>query len=160
MKISAFPAIAGGSLLLNALACTKSQSDRSKMSCDNLAGSLARQWFDEQGVETILDVAGSSAALAVNEVAKARNKILVVNASAVMRLTNEDCGPYTVHYVFDTYALAKGIGEATVKAGYDSWFFITADYVFGKELEKNTSAFVNENGGKVLGSVRVPLGTA
>jgi branched-chain amino acid transport system substrate-binding protein len=126
----------------------------------DLAGSLARQWFDEQGVETILDVAGSSAALAVNEVAKARNKILVVNASAVMRLTNEDCGPYTVHYAFDTYALAKGTGEATVKAGYDSWFFITADYVFGKELEKNTSAFVNENGGKVLGSVRVPLGTA
>jgi branched-chain amino acid transport system substrate-binding protein len=126
----------------------------------DLAGSLARQWFDEQGVETILDVAGSSAALAVNEVAKARNKILVVNASAVMRLTNEDCGPYTVHYAFDTYALAKGTGEATVKAGYDSWFFITADYVFGKELEKNTSAFVNENGGKVLGSVRVPLSTA
>ena len=126
----------------------------------DLAGSLARQWFDEQGVETILDVAGSSAALAVNEVAKQRNKILVVNASAVMRLTNEECAPYTVHYVFDTYALAKGTGEATVKAGYDSWFFITADYVFGKELEKNTSAFVNENGGKVLGSVRVPLSTA
>jgi branched-chain amino acid transport system substrate-binding protein len=118
------------------------------------------QWFDEQGVETILDVAGSSAALAVNEVAKQRNKILVVNASAVMRLTNEECAPYTVHYVFDTYALAKGTGEATVKAGYDSWFFITANYVFGKELEKNTSAFANENGGKVLGSVRVPLNTA
>jgi branched-chain amino acid transport system substrate-binding protein len=122
----------------------------------DLAGSVARQWFDEQGVETILDVAGSSAALAVNEIAKQRNKILVVNASAVMRLTNEDCGPYTVHYAFDTYALAKGTGEATVKAGYDSWFFITADYIFGKELEKNTSAFVNENGGKVVGSVRVP----
>src|ERR1700733_8081647 len=89
----------------------------------DLAGSLARQWFDEQGVETILDVAGSSAALAVN-------------------------------------ALAKGTGEATVKAGYDSWFFITADYVFGKELERNTSAFVNENGGKVIGSVRAPLSTA
>ena len=123
----------------------------------DLAGSLARQWFDEQGVETILDVAGSSAALAVNEVAKHRNKILVVNASAVMRLTNEECAPYTVHYVFDTYALAKGTGEATVKAGYDSWFFITADYVFGKELEKNTSAFVTKNGGKVVGSVRAPL---
>jgi branched-chain amino acid transport system substrate-binding protein len=96
----------------------------------------------------------------VNEVAKQRNKILVINASAVMRLTNEECASYTVHYVFDTYALAKGTGEATVKAGYDSWFFITADYVFGKELEKNTSAFVNENGGKVLGSVRAPLSTA
>jgi branched-chain amino acid transport system substrate-binding protein len=126
----------------------------------DLAASLARQWFDEQGVETILDVAGSSAALAVNEVAKQRNKILVINASAVMRLTNEECAPYTVHYVFDTYALAQGKGEATVKAGYDSWFFIIADYVFGKELEKNTSAFVNENGGKVLGSVRAPLSTA
>jgi branched-chain amino acid transport system substrate-binding protein len=126
----------------------------------DLAALLARQWFDEQGVEAILDVAGSSAALAVNEVAKQRNKILVINASAVMRLTNEECAPYTVHYVFDTYALAKGTGEATVKAGYDSWFFIIADYVFGKELEKNTSAFVNENGGKVLGSVRAPLSTA
>ena len=123
------------------------------------ASALARQWFD-QGVDTILDVAGSSAALAVNEVAKQRNKIFIANAPAARRLTNEDCAPYTVHYTFDNYALAKGTGEATVQVGYESWFFITVDYVFGKDLETITSAFVTMNGGKVLGSVRAPLNTA
>jgi branched-chain amino acid transport system substrate-binding protein len=78
----------------------------------------------------------------------------------VLRLTNEDCGPDTVHYAYDNYALAKGTGVATVKSGYDSWFFITADYVFGQDLERNTSAFGKGKGGKVLGSVRVPLNTA
>ena len=125
----------------------------------DLAGSLARQWFDDQGVETILDVAASATALAVNEIAKQRRKILILNAPAARRLTNEDCAPYTVHYTYDNYALAKGTGEASVKAGYDSWFFITADYVFGKDLEAITSAFVAKNGGKVMGSVRVPLNT-
>ena len=124
----------------------------------DLAGSLARQWFDDQ-VETILDVAASGPALAVNEIAKQRSKILILNGPAARRLTNEDCGPYTVHYTYDNYALARGTGEATVKAGYDSWFFITADYVFGKDLETITSAFVIKNGGKVVGSVRVPLNT-
>ena len=125
----------------------------------DLAGSLARQWFDDQGVETILDVAASGPALAVNEIAKQRSKILILNGPAARRLTNEDCGPYTVHYTYDNYALARGTGEATVKAGYDSWFFITADYVFGKDLETITSTFVIKNGGKVVGSVRVPLNT-
>jgi branched-chain amino acid transport system substrate-binding protein len=123
----------------------------------DLAASLARQWFDDQGVETILDVAASGPALAVNEIAKQRNKILILNGPAARRLTNEDCGPDTVHYTYDNYALARGTGEATVKAGYDSWFFITADYVFGKDLETITSAFVIKNGGKVVGSVRAPL---
>ena len=126
----------------------------------DLAGSLARQWFDDQGVEAILDVAASGTALAVNEIARQRGKIMIVSAPAARRLTNEDCAPYTVHYTYDNYALAKGTGEATVKAGYDSWFFITADYVFGKDLEAITSAFVVKNGGKVVGSVRVPLNTA
>jgi len=126
----------------------------------DLAGSLARQWFDDQGVETILDVAGSAAALAVNQIAKQRKKILIANGPAARRLTNEDCTPYTVHYTYDNYALARGTGEATVKAGYDSWFFITADYVFGKDLEAITSAFVAKDGGKVVGSVRAPLNTA
>ena len=125
----------------------------------DLAGSLARQWFDDQGVETILDVAASGPALAVNEIAKQRSKILVLNGPAARRLTNEDCGPYTVHYTYDNYALARGTGEATVKAGYDSWFFVTADNVFGKDLETITSAFVAKNGGKVVGSVRAPLNT-
>jgi branched-chain amino acid transport system substrate-binding protein len=126
----------------------------------DLAGSLARQWFDDQGVETILDVAASGPALAVNEIAKQRSKILILNGPAARRLTNEDCAPYTVHYTYDNYALAKGTGEASVKAGYDSWFFITADNVFGKDLEAITSAFVAKNGGKVVGSVRAPLNTA
>jgi branched-chain amino acid transport system substrate-binding protein len=126
----------------------------------DLAGSLARQWFDDQGVETILDVAASGPALAVNEIAKQRSKILILNGPAARRLTNEDCGPHTVHYTYDNYALARGTGEATVKAGYDSWFFITADNVFGKDLETITSAFVAKNGGKVVGSVRVPLNVA
>ena len=121
---------------------------------------LARQWFDDQGVETILDVAASGPVLAVNEIAKQRSKILILNGPAARRLTkNEDCGTYTVHYTYDNYALARGTGEATVKAGYDSWFFITADYVFGKDLETITSAFVIENGGKMVSSVRVPLDT-
>src|SRR3984957_8503693 len=121
---------------------------------------LRRQWFDDQGVETILDVAASGPALAVNEIAKQRSKILILNGPAARRLTNEDCGPYTVHYTYDNYALAKGTGEASVKAGYDSWFFITADNVFGKDLEAITSAFVAKNGGKVIGSVRAPLNVA
>src|SRR5277367_3446540 len=126
----------------------------------DLAGSLARQWFDDQGVETILDVAASGPALAVNEIAKQRNKILILNGPAARRLTNEDCAPYTVHYTYDNYALGRGTGEATVQAGYDSWFFITADNVFGKDLEAITSAFVAKNGGKVVGSVRAPLNSA
>jgi branched-chain amino acid transport system substrate-binding protein len=124
------------------------------------AAALARQWFDDQRVEAILDVAASGPALAVNEIAKQRNKILIANAPAARRLTNEDCAPYTVHYTYDNYALAKGTGEASVKAGYDSWFFITADNVFGKDLEAITSAFVAKNGGKVIGSVRAPLNVA
>ena len=124
------------------------------------AAALARQWFDDQRVEAILDVAASGPALAVNEIAKQRNKILIANAPAARRLTNEDCAPYTVHYTYDNYALAKGTGEASMKAGYDSWFFITADNVFGKGLEAITSAFVAKNGGKVIGSVRAPLNVA
>jgi branched-chain amino acid transport system substrate-binding protein len=126
----------------------------------DIAASLARQWFDNEGVEAILDVVASAPALAVNEIAKQRGRILIVSAPAVLRLTNEECGPYTVHYAYDNYALAKGTGAATVKAGYDSWFFVTADYVFGRDLERITSAFVKANGGNVLGSVRAPLNTA
>jgi branched-chain amino acid transport system substrate-binding protein len=126
----------------------------------DLAASLARRWFDDEDVEALLDVAASATALAVNEITKQRNKILILNAPAARRLTNEDCAPYTVHYTYDNYALARGTGEATVKAGYDSWFFITADYVFGKDLEAITSTFISKNGGKVVGSVRVPLNAA
>jgi branched-chain amino acid transport system substrate-binding protein len=126
----------------------------------DLAGSIARQWFDDQGVEAILDVAASATALAANEVAKQRNKIIIMSGPGVTRLTNEECGPYTVHYAYDNYALAKGTGVATVKAGYDSWFFITADYAFGAALERDTTAAVKALGGKVLGGVKAPLSTS
>jgi branched-chain amino acid transport system substrate-binding protein len=125
----------------------------------DIASNTAREWFDTRGVEAILDVAASATALAANEIAKARNKIIVFNGPGSVRLTNEACGPYSVHYTFDTYAMSRGTALAMVKKGYDSWFFITADYAFGHDLEKDASTVVTANGGKVLGSARVPLNT-
>ena len=126
----------------------------------DIAGATAREWFDNQGVEAILDVAASATALAANEIAKARGKVIVFNGPAALRLTNEACGPYSVHYAYDTYSLSQGTGLATVKKGDDTWFFITADYAFGHDLEKDTANVVQANGGKVLGSARHPLNTA
>ncbi len=126
----------------------------------DIAGATAREWFDSQDVEAILDVAASATALAANEIAKERKKIIVFSGPAALRLTNEACGPYSVHYAYDTYSLARGTGLATVKKGDDTWFFITADYAFGHDLEKDTTAVILANGGKVLGSVRHPLNTA
>ncbi len=125
----------------------------------DVAGTTAREWFDNQGVEAIMDVAASATALAANEIAKARNKILLLSGPGAVRITNEACGPYTVHWAYDTYSLAKGTATAAVKAGGDSWFFITADYAFGHDLEKDASQFVVANGGKVLGRARHPLNT-
>jgi branched-chain amino acid transport system substrate-binding protein len=126
----------------------------------DLAANIARQMFDEQGVEMIYDVAASATALAANEVAKAHNKIIMFSGPGSIRLTNEACGPYTVHYAFDTYAQANVTGLAAVKSGLDTWFFLTADYAFGADLEKDTSNVVLKSGGKVLGSVRHPLNTS
>jgi branched-chain amino acid transport system substrate-binding protein len=126
----------------------------------DLAASLAREMFDNQGVEMIYDVAASATALAAGEVAKQRNKIIIFNGPGSIRLTNEACGPYTVHYVFDTFAQANVTGLAAVKSGLDSWFFLTADYAFGQDLEKDTTNVVLKSGGKVLGAVRHPLNTS
>ena len=123
----------------------------------DVAGTTAREWFDNQGVEAIMDVAASATALAANEIAKARNKILLLSGPAALRLTNEACGPYTVHWSYDTYALSKGTAVAAVRSGGDSWFFITADYAFGHDLEKDATQFIQANGGKVLGRARHPL---
>jgi len=123
----------------------------------DLASTIAREWFDNQGVEAIMDVAASATALAANEIAKARNKILLLSGPGAVRITNEACGPYTVHWAYDTYSVAKGTATAMVKQGGDSWFFITADYAFGHDLERNASDFVQANGGKVLGDARHPL---
>ncbi|HEV7636865.1 MAG TPA: ABC transporter substrate-binding protein [Bradyrhizobium sp.] len=126
----------------------------------DLSANIARDMLDNQGVEMIFDVAASATALAAGEIAKARNKIIMFNGPGSIRLSNEACGPYTVHYVFDTFAQANVTGLATVKAGLDTWFFLTADYAFGQDLEKDTSNVVVKSGGKVLGSVRHPLNTS
>src|SRR5881392_3178379 len=126
----------------------------------DVAANLARDMFDNQGVEMLFDVAASATALAAGEIAKARNKIVIFNGPASIALTNEACGPYTVHYTYDTFGQANVTGLAAVKSGLDTWFFLTADYAFGQALEKDTTNVVLKNGGKVLGGVRHPLNTS
>jgi branched-chain amino acid transport system substrate-binding protein len=126
----------------------------------DLSANIARDMIDNQGVEMIYDVAASATALAAGEIAKARGKIIIFNGPGSIRLSNEACGPYTVHYVFDTFAQANVTGLAAVKSGLDTWFFLTADYAFGQDLEKDTTNVVLKSGGKVLGSVRHPLNTS
>ncbi len=123
----------------------------------DIAAEKARQWFDTEHVDALMDVVGSSSALAVQEVARARNKIVVLNAPASTSLINEACAPTSVLYTYATYAIAHTVGAAVVKQGGDSWFFITADYAFGHSLENDTSAVVRAAGGKVMGSVKHPL---
>ena len=125
----------------------------------DIAAATARQWFDSDGVEAILDVAASATALAANEIARDRNKIIVFSGPGSTRLTNEACGPYSVHYTYDNYALAKGAVTGIGKSDDDTWYFLTADYAFGHDLEREASGFIKQRGGKVLGSVRHPLNT-
>ena len=125
----------------------------------DLAASKAREWFDRENVDMITDLLNSAVALAVSGVAKDKNKVAMVVGAATSALTNANCNANTVHYAYDTYALANIAGKEIVKAGGDTWFFITADYAFGAALEKDTSDVVKANGGKVLGSVKHPLGT-
>jgi branched-chain amino acid transport system substrate-binding protein len=126
----------------------------------DIGASIARQWFDEQGVQMIADVPTSSVGLAVQEVARATNKVVINSGSATSDLTGKACAPTGLHWVYNTVALANGTGAAVVKAGGDTWFFITADYAFGHALERDTTAVIQANGGKVLGSVNVPLNNA
>ena len=126
----------------------------------DIASATARDWFDNQHVDALMDVAASATALAAIEVAKSKNKIVVLNGPGAARITNEACTPVSVHYTYDNYALSHGTGAAMVKEGYDTWFFITADYAFGRDLEQNTAAVVKTSGGQVLGSVRVPINTS
>jgi branched-chain amino acid transport system substrate-binding protein len=123
------------------------------------AAATARAWFDTQHVDALMDVAASATALAAIEVAKSSNKIIIINGGAAARITNEACTRVSIHYSYDTYAMSHGTGAAIAKAGYDSWFFLTADYAFGHDLEQSTAAMVKASGGKVLGSVRVPINT-
>jgi branched-chain amino acid transport system substrate-binding protein len=126
----------------------------------DIASATAREWIDVQHVDAFMDVAASATALAAIEVAKGKNKIVVLNGPGATRITNEACTPISVHYTFDNYAMSHGTGAAMVKGGNDTWFFITADYTFGHDLEQVTAAVVKAAGGKVLGSVRVPINTS
>ncbi|MFZ7311566.1 ABC transporter substrate-binding protein [Comamonas jiangduensis] len=123
----------------------------------DIAASKAREWIDQQDISLVFGGTNSATALAMAKVAQEKKRIFVDNGAGSSALTNEQCSPYTVHYAFDTVALAKGTGKAVVEAGGKSWFFLTADYAFGHALEADTSKIVNANGGKVLGAVKTPL---
>ena len=123
----------------------------------DIAASKAREWFDQQGVDMLLGGTNSGANLSMAKVAAEKKKVFISIGAGSARLTNEECSPYTVHYAYDTVALAKGTGSAIVKQGGKTWFFLTADYAFGTSLEKDTAAVVKASGGKVLGSVKHPL---
>ena len=123
----------------------------------DIGANIARQWADTDGVDAIFDILNSAVGLAVQQVATEKNIVSMNSGAATTALTNEQCSPNGVHYVYDTYALATGTGGAMVKEGGDSWFFIVADYAFGHALEADTSNAVKNAGGEILGSVRAPL---
>ncbi|MDC0713139.1 ABC transporter substrate-binding protein [Stigmatella sp. ncwal1] len=126
----------------------------------DIGSNVARQWLDVDKVDVIVDVPTSSVALAVSEIAKTKNKVFLDSGAGSIDLTGKACTPNTVHWTYDTYALAHGTGSAVVANGGSSWFFLTADYAFGHALEKDVSDVVKASGGKVLGAVRHPLNTA
>jgi branched-chain amino acid transport system substrate-binding protein len=125
----------------------------------DVGSQIARQWWDADKVDVIVDVPNSGVALALNQIAKEKGKALLISGAATADLTGKACTPNTIHWTYDTWALANGTGNAIVKTGGDSWFFITADYAFGLALERDVEAVVVKNGGKVLGKVRHPLNT-
>ena len=126
----------------------------------DVAASLAREWVDNQGVNVLADGAASSSGLAIQQIAREKKRIYLITGPASSDMTGKQCSPYGVHFCYDTYALAHGTGASLTKAGGDTWFFITADYAFGYALERDTIAAVTAAGGKVMGSVKAPLGTA
>jgi branched-chain amino acid transport system substrate-binding protein len=126
----------------------------------DIGTTIARQWLDVDKVDVIVDVPNSGVALAVNNVIKEKNGVYINSGAATSDLTNAQCSPNTVHWTYDTYMLAHTTGQALVKAGGDSWFFLTADYAFGAALERDTAAVVTANGGKVIGGVKHPLNTS
>jgi len=123
----------------------------------DVGSQIARKWYDSDGVDVIVDVPTSSVALAINEITKEKGKAFLVSGAAASDLTGPKCSPNTIHWTYDTWALANGTGSAIVKTGGDTWFFLTADYAFGHALERDTEAVVLKNGGKVLGKVRHPF---
>ncbi len=125
----------------------------------DVGSGVVNKWFDAENVDMVIDVPNSGVALAVSQIAATKNKVFIVSGAAASDLTGSKCNANTVHWTYDTWMLANGTGKALVKAGGDSWFFLTADYAFGHALERDTSAAVEANGGKVLGKVRHPLNT-
>ncbi len=123
----------------------------------DVGSNIARQWYDTDKVDAIVDVPTSSVALAINQITKDKGKIHLNTGAATADLTGKACTPNTIHWLYDTWMLANGTGTAVVKTGGTSWFFLTADYAFGHALERDTEAVVTKNGGKVLGKVRHPL---
>src|SRR6266496_616908 len=126
----------------------------------DVGSNVVRTWIDTDKVDVIVDVPTSSVALAVNEVVREKNKVFLISGAAASDLTGPKCSPNTVHWTYDTWALANGTGKAIVKTGGTTWFFITADYAFGHALERDTAATVEASGGKVLGKIRHPLNTS
>jgi branched-chain amino acid transport system substrate-binding protein len=126
----------------------------------DIGGNLARQWFDVDNVDVIVDTPNSGVALAVSQVTKDKNRLFLNSGAATSDLTGKACSPNTIHWTYDTYALANSTGKSIVKGGGDTWFFLTADYAFGQALERDTEAVVTANGGKVVGRVRHPLNSA
>ena len=123
----------------------------------DIASNKAREWFEREGVDTATELVTTSTALAVMKIAKEMNRVALMSGPASTPITNEQCNDVTVHYTYDTYALANGTAKAVTQQGGNTWFFLTADYAFGQALEKDSSAVVTANGGKVLGSVRHPF---
>ncbi len=123
----------------------------------DIGASIARSWYDRDGVDAILDVPTSSVALAVSQITREKNRIFIDSGAGSVDLTGSQCSPNTVHWTYDTYALANGTGSAMIKRGGDTWFFLTADYAFGQSLQNETAAVVTRNGGKVIGSTKTPF---
>jgi len=123
----------------------------------DIAANKAREWIDQQGVDMIIGGTNSSVSLAIAKIAAEKHRPFIAVGAGSSRLTNEDCAPYTVHYAYDTVALARGTAGTLVKQGNKSWYFLTADYAFGASLEKDATEIVKANGGTVLGSVKHPL---
>ena len=125
----------------------------------DIGSQVARQWYDAEKVDVIVDTPNSAVALAVNQITRDKGKAFLVSGAATSDLTGKACSPNTIHWTYDTWALANGTGNAIVKTGGDTWFFLTADYAFGHALERDTEAVVLKTGGKVVGKVRHPLNT-
>jgi len=126
----------------------------------DIGSGIARKWYDQDGVDLILDVPTSSVALAVTQLTRDKNKVFIDSAGGTSDLTGKACTPNTIHWTYDTWALGNGTGSAMVKRGGDSWYFLTADYAFGHALQRDTAEVIEKSGGKVLGQARHPLSTS